>query len=128
MSPSAWMPAVWVNTFSPEIGLLAGTRRPENTSNTLLMSARARSSTPVLQIHVERDAALRPVLEGPANVVQMLLVRLFQLLAAMVQRAFGQQVDDAHADGLGPVDRLVQIDEPQDFHAVRHPFRLGVLH
>ena len=31
-SPSAWMPAVWVNTASPVIGLLAGMRRPLKTS------------------------------------------------------------------------------------------------
>ena len=27
-SPSAWIPAVCVNTFSPTMGLLAGTRKP----------------------------------------------------------------------------------------------------
>ena len=48
MSPSAWMPAVCVNTFSPTIGLFGGTRRPENTSTSLLTSESARSSTDVL--------------------------------------------------------------------------------
>src|SRR5882757_10542546 len=36
LSPSAWMPAVWVNTFSPTTGLLEGMRIPEKVSTSLL--------------------------------------------------------------------------------------------
>ena len=42
------MPAACVKTFSPTIGLFGGTRRPENTSTSLLISDSARSSTRVL--------------------------------------------------------------------------------
>ena len=82
---------------------------------------------PVLEIHVERDAVLRAVLDRPANVVEVLLVRLPQLLAAMVQRALRQQVDDARADRRRPVDRLIAVDKAEDLDAIGPALRLGVV-
>jgi hypothetical protein len=45
---------------------------------------------PVFEVYVERDPVLRPVLDGFVNVVYVLLMRLAQLLAAVMQRSLGQ--------------------------------------
>ena len=82
---------------------------------------------PVLEIHVERDAVLRAVLDRPADVVEVLLVRLLQLLAAVMQRALRQQVDDARADRFRPVDRSIAVDEPENLDAIGPALRLGVI-
>ena len=82
---------------------------------------------PVFQVHVERDAVLHAVLDRPADVVEVLRVRLLQLLAAVMQRALCQQINHARADGGGPVDRAVHVDEAENLHAIGHPLRLGVL-
>ena len=82
---------------------------------------------PVFEIHVERHAVLHAVLDGLTDVVEMLIVRLLQLLAAMMQRAFGQQVDDARADRLGPVDRPVPVDEAQNLDSIDEALRVGVV-
>ena len=82
---------------------------------------------PVLEIDVERDPVLRAVLDRPANVVDVLRVRLPQLLAAMVQRALRQQVDDPRPDRLRPVDRLIAVDKPQDLDSIGPALRVGVV-
>src|SRR6185503_15832109 len=63
----------------------------------------------------------------PADVVEMLLVRLLQLLAAVMQRAFRQKIDHASAHRFRPVHRSVAIDESENFDAARKALRLGVV-
>ena len=82
---------------------------------------------PVLEIHVERDAVLHAVVDRLANVVDVLLVRLPQLLAAMMQRPLRQQVDDTRANGLRPVDGSIAVDEPQNLDAIGPALRVGVV-
>ena len=55
----------------------------------------------------------------------MLFVRLLQLLAAVMQRTFGEQVDDARTHRLRPVDGPVGVDEAENLDAIGEPFRLG---
>ena len=61
---------------------------------------------------------LTPYSIGRADVVEVLLVRLLQLLAAMMQRALRQQVDDARADRRRPVDGSVAVDEAENLDAI----------
>ena len=92
-----------------------------------VVGAPEHAARPVFQIDVERDPVLHAVVDGLPDIVEMLLVRLLQLLAAMMQRALRQQVDDARADRLRPVDRAVDVDEPEDLDAIGHALRLGVV-
>ena len=62
------------------------------------------------------------------DVVEVLLVRFPELLAAVMQRALGQEVDDARADRRRPVDRPVSVDESENLDAIAEPLRLGIVH
>jgi hypothetical protein len=70
---------------------------------------------------------LNAVLDRPANVVEVLLVRLPQLLAAMMQRALRQKVDDARAHRFRPIDGSIAVDEPQNLDAIGPALRVGVV-
>ena len=50
-----------------------------------------------------------------------------QLLAAMMQRALRQQVDDARAHRRRPVDGSIAVDEPQNLDAIGPALRVGVV-
>ena len=78
---------------------------------------------PVFQIDVERDAVLVAVLDGLADVVEVLLVGFLQLLAAVMERSLRQQVDDADPHRFRPVDRSVRVDESENFDAIGRALR-----
>ena len=85
----------------------------------------AHPAGPVFQVHVERHPLLLAVLDGPPNVIQVLLWRPTQLLLAVQQRTFRQKIDDSDPGAASPVDRCLRIDKSEYFDPVAEVFLFG---
>ena len=71
---------------------------------------------PVFQVEVHADTQLTGVCHRLADVGDMLAGHLAQLLAAMLQRAFGQQVQGLAATVGNPVYTLMPVDEAENLY------------
>ena len=81
---------------------------------------------PVFEIEIDADAALLGILQRPAYFPDVLLRSLVELMGAVLQRPFGQQIDDPAATLGNPVDRQMAVDEAQHLHPIEHVYLTGV--
>ena len=73
---------------------------------------------PVFQIDIHYHILLVGVIHYGQNILDMLFGSLLQLVGAMLQRAFAQQIDDTATGRMYPVHRRVAVYKAQHFHPV----------
>lgn len=82
---------------------------------------------PVFQIDVYPHAPRDGLVDRSADVAEVLFGRAAELLAAVLERPFGQQVHNAASGVAEPVEGYAAVDEPQRLDAVRIAFGGGPL-
>ena len=79
------------------------------------------AAAPVLQVKVRLQALRLGIVHHAKDVGNVLVRRLLQLVTAMLQRAFAQQVDDTATGGANPVNGFMPVHEAQHLDTGQEP-------
>ena len=98
--------------IAADIGLLQGVHQTEHIFRRIFHAV-----APVFQIDIHYHILLVGVIHYGQNILDMLFGSLLQLVGAMLQRAFAQQIDDTATGRMYPVHRRVAIYKAKHFYS-----------